>query len=310
MCIDCRGKLLQRQGSDIAVIESILVLAQTLGVVQRPVGSHKQIKVSGTVVRGKGGADRAAQGVGLEIGPENGAEGRNQLGAAGLHQITVGDILHQHQEFVAADTGHHIGGPEQPTDFFGTLGQHRVAYHMSVLVVDMLEVVQIDDHQHAIDAGGSIVQVLGYFFISGLLVQQLDTVTKSVTADMCVTETKPTEAQLVDLNFGWRVVKHVKSNAIAVVKDGHTLGVGAGQMNRVGSAEIALKQAQAAGFTEGLVLASDGFLPFDDTVAFAAQYGVTAIVQPGGSIRDDNVIETCNNKGIAMAFTKMRLFHH
>ena len=110
----------------------------------------------------------------------------------------------------------------------------------------------------------------------GLLVQQLDTVTKEVTADMCVTETKPTEAQLVDMNFGWRVVKHVKSNAIAVVKDGHTLGVGAGQMNRVGSAEIALKQAQAAGFTEGLVLASDGFLPFDDTVAFAAQYGVTA----------------------------------
>lgn len=144
----------------------------------------------------------------------------------------------------------------------------------------------------------------------GLLVQQLDTVTKSVTADMCVTETKPTEAQLVDLNFGWRVVKHVKSNAIAVVKDGHTLGVGAGQMNRVGSAEIALKQAQAAGFTEGLVLASDGFLPFDDTVAFAAQYGVTAIVQPGGSIRDEDSIKKANELGITMLFTGMRHFKH
>ena len=144
----------------------------------------------------------------------------------------------------------------------------------------------------------------------GLLVQQLDTVTKSVTADMCVTETKPTEAQLVDLNFGWRVVKHVKSNAIAVVKDGHTLGVGAGQMNRVGSAEIALKQAQAAGFTEGLVLASDGFLPFDDTVAFAAQYGVTAIVQPGGSIRDEDSIRKANELGITMLFTGMRHFKH
>ena len=144
----------------------------------------------------------------------------------------------------------------------------------------------------------------------GLLVQQLDTVTKEVTADMCVTDTKPTEAQIVDMNFGWRVVKHVKSNAIAVVKDGHTLGVGAGQMNRVGSAEIALKQAQAAGFTEGLVLASDGFLPFDDTVAFAAQYGVTAIVQPGGSIRDEDSIRKANELGITMLFTGMRHFKH
>ena len=144
----------------------------------------------------------------------------------------------------------------------------------------------------------------------GLLVQQLDTVTKEVTNDMCVTETKPTEAQLVDMNFGWRVVKHVKSNAIAVVKDGHTLGVGAGQMNRVGSAEIALKQAHAAGFTEGLVLASDGFLPFDDTVAFAAQYGVTAIVQPGGSIRDEDSIKKANELGITMLFTGMRHFKH
>ena len=144
----------------------------------------------------------------------------------------------------------------------------------------------------------------------GLLVQQLDTVTKAVTKDMCVTETKPTEAQLVDMNFGWRVVKHVKSNAIAVVKDGHTLGVGAGQMNRVGSAEIALKQAHAAGFTEGLVLASDGFLPFDDTVAFAAQYGVTAIVQPGGSIRDEDSIKKANELGITMLFTGMRHFKH
>ena len=144
----------------------------------------------------------------------------------------------------------------------------------------------------------------------GLLVQHLDTVTKAVVADMCVTETKPTEEQLVDLNFGWRVVKHVKSNAIVVVKDGHTLGVGAGQMNRVGSAEIALKQAQAAGFTEGLVLASDGFLPFDDTVALAAQYGVTAIVQPGGSIRDEDAIKKANELGITMLFTGMRHFKH
>ncbi|MBQ2373533.1 MAG: bifunctional phosphoribosylaminoimidazolecarboxamide formyltransferase/IMP cyclohydrolase [Alistipes sp.] len=144
----------------------------------------------------------------------------------------------------------------------------------------------------------------------GLLVQDLDKKTAEVTAEMCVTETKPTAEQVTDLNFGWRVVKHVKSNAIVVVKDGHTVGVGAGQMNRVGSAEIALKQAQAAGFTEGLVLASDGFFPFDDTVTLAAQYGVTAIVQPGGSVRDEDSVKKANECGITMLCTGMCHFKH
>ena len=144
----------------------------------------------------------------------------------------------------------------------------------------------------------------------GLLVQDLDKTTAEVTADMCVTEAKPSAEQVTDLNFGWRIVKHVKSNAIVVVKDGHTVGVGAGQMNRVGSAEIALKQAQAAGFTEGLVLASDGFFPFDDTVTLAAQYGVTAIVQPGGSVRDEDSIKKANECGITMLCTGMRHFKH
>ena len=144
----------------------------------------------------------------------------------------------------------------------------------------------------------------------GLLVQDLDKTTAEVTAEMCVTETKPTTDQVVDLNFGWRIVKHVKSNAIVVVKDGKTLGVGAGQMNRVGSAEIALKQAAAAGHTEGLVLASDGFFPFDDTVTLASQYGVTAIVQPGGSVRDEDSIKKANEYGITMLCTGMRHFKH
>ena len=144
----------------------------------------------------------------------------------------------------------------------------------------------------------------------GLLVQDLDKKTIEVNAEMCVTEVKPTAEQIIDLNFGWRIVKHVKSNAIVVVKDGKTLGVGAGQMNRVGSAEIALKQAQAAGFTEGLILASDGFFPFDDTVTLAAQYGVTAIVQPGGSVRDEDSIKKANECGITMVCTGMRHFKH
>ena len=89
----------------------------------------------------------------------------------------------------------------------------------------------------------------------------------------------------------------MKSNAIVVVKDGRTLGVGAGQMNRIGSAEIALKQAHAAGVTEGLVLASDGFFPFDDCVTLAAEYGVTAIVQPGGSVRDEDSVKKADEEG-------------
>ena len=144
----------------------------------------------------------------------------------------------------------------------------------------------------------------------GLLVQQLDTETKEVVADMCATERKPSAEELEDMNFGWRIVKHVKSNAIVVVKDGHTVGVGAGQMNRVGSAEIALKQAHAAGFTEGLVLASDGFFPFDDTVTLAEQYGVTALVQPGGSVRDEDSVKKANEFGMTMLMTGMRHFKH
>ena len=102
----------------------------------------------------------------------------------------------------------------------------------------------------------------------GMLVQQLDVAVEKIDAAMCVTKAKPTEAQLRDMDFGWRIVKHVKSNAIAVVRDGHTVGVGAGQMNRVGSAEIALKEAQAAGFTSGLVL---------ESVAKADELGITML---------------------------------
>ncbi len=144
----------------------------------------------------------------------------------------------------------------------------------------------------------------------GLLVQDADVTTRSVTADMCVTERKPAAEQLADLDFGWRIVKHVRSNAIVAVKDGRTLGVGAGQMNRIGSAAIALRQAREAGAAEGIVLASDGFFPFDDCVTLAAEYGVTAIVQPGGSVRDEDSVRKANEKGIAMMFTGERHFKH
>ena len=144
----------------------------------------------------------------------------------------------------------------------------------------------------------------------GLLVQELDTTTRTVTADMTVTEKQPTAQQLEDLDFGWHIVKHVKSNAIVVVKEGRTLGVGAGQMNRIGSAEIALRQARVAGHTAGLVLASDGVFPFDDCVTLAGEYGVTAIVQPGGSVRDEESVRKANELGITMLFTGERHFKH
>lgn len=144
----------------------------------------------------------------------------------------------------------------------------------------------------------------------GMLVQDSDTKCLDIKDEMTVTKLHANERLLADMDFGWKIVKHVKSNAIVVVKDGATLGVGAGQMNRVGSATIALEQAKGAGATEGLVLASDGFLPFDDTVEQAARYGVAAIVQPGGSIRDEDSIKKADEKGIVMLFTGMRHFKH
>lgn len=151
----------------------------------------------------------------------------------------------------------------------------------------------------------------------GMLVQDRDINTKPVSAEQCVTEAKPTAEQLADLEFAWKIVKHVKSNAIVVAKNGMTYGVGAGQMNRIGSAEIALKQAQATLkeegkdiMTEGLVLASDGFFPFNDCVALAAEYGIKAIVQPGGSIRDEDSVKLADEKGITMLFIGERHFKH
>ena len=151
----------------------------------------------------------------------------------------------------------------------------------------------------------------------GLLAQHQDTTTVALTKEMCVTETQPSDEQMTDLQFAWRIVKHVKSNAIVVVKNGRTYGVGAGQMNRVGSAGIALRQAEEALAAEGkdirkeeLVMGSDGFFPFGDSVESAAEYGIAAIVQPGGSVRDEESIVAANKHKIPMLFTGMRHFKH
>jgi len=123
-----------------------------------------------------------------------------------------------------------------------------------------------------------------------------------------VTDKKPDKEQIADLVFANRIAKWVKSNAIVIAKDGVTLGIGAGQMNRVGSAKIALEQAGER--AKGAVLASDAFFPFPDTVELAVQHGIEAIIQPGGSMKDEDIIKTCNELGVAMVFTGMRHFKH
>ena len=238
-----------------------------------------------------------------------------------------------------------------------------------------------------VDMSGQVTRQMSCVSVNGgLLVQNQDLSTCSLSLDQCVTEAKPTEEQMRDLEFTWKIVKHVKSNAIVVGRSGMVLGVGAGQMNRVGSTKIALEQASATLSAEGalggsdaslrsappfasltvpplnvprvavsspaeapsasgeakdsersdsgslrgtplnppggcrgvdgcggactLVLASDAFFPFDDCVTLAAEYGVKAIVQPGGSIRDEDSIKKCNELGIAMLFTGERHFKH
>jgi phosphoribosylaminoimidazolecarboxamide formyltransferase/IMP cyclohydrolase len=133
-----------------------------------------------------------------------------------------------------------------------------------------------------------------------------------------VTRRAPSDGEIADLRFGWRIAKYVKSNAIVYARDGATAGVGAGQMSRVDSARIAARKAEEAAATAGLpqslakggVCASDAFFPFADGLIAAAEAGVTAVIQPGGSMRDDEVIAAADERGLAMVFTGMRHFRH
>jgi len=142
----------------------------------------------------------------------------------------------------------------------------------------------------------------------GALVQDYDLKQLQDEEIRVVTERQPTAEELAQLKFAWKVVKHVKSNAIVLAKGNMTIGVGAGQMNRVGAAKIAIEQAGEN--AQGAVLASDAFFPMPDTVEAAAQAGVKAIIQPGGSVRDQESIDACNRFGITMIFTGTRHFKH
>ncbi|MBS8266214.1 bifunctional phosphoribosylaminoimidazolecarboxamide formyltransferase/IMP cyclohydrolase PurH [Mesobacillus boroniphilus] len=142
----------------------------------------------------------------------------------------------------------------------------------------------------------------------GLLVQEQDAYGFDDAEISVPTKREPTEAEWDALKLGWNVVKHVKSNAIVVANKDMTLGIGAGQMNRVGAAKIALEQAGVK--ADGAGLASDAFFPMDDTVEAAAKAGITAIIQPGGSVRDADSIKKADEYGIAMVFTGVRHFRH
>ena len=145
----------------------------------------------------------------------------------------------------------------------------------------------------------------------GLLIQDKDLTLLNSSDMKCVSSLSPTESQMNDLLFAWKVAKYVKSNAIVYAKDQMTIGVGAGQMSRVYSAKIAsIKAADENLEVKGSVMASDAFFPFRDGIDAAAQVGITAIIHPGGSMRDEEVISAANEHGIAMVFTGMRHFKH
>ena len=145
----------------------------------------------------------------------------------------------------------------------------------------------------------------------GLLVQDRDLGMISADDLTVVTKRQPTEAEIRDMLFTWKVAKMVKSNAIVYAKDGRTIGVGAGQMSRVNSARIAAIKAEHAGLSvEGSIMASDAFFPFRDGMDNAAKVGVSCVIQPGGSMRDDEVIAAADEYGMAMVFTGMRHFKH
>ncbi|MGG5338611.1 phosphoribosylaminoimidazolecarboxamide formyltransferase/IMP cyclohydrolase [Enterococcus pernyi] len=148
-----------------------------------------------------------------------------------------------------------------------------------------------------------MVSVLG-----GLLVQQDDRAMEEPESWTVVTDRQPTKEEQAAMAFAWKAVKHVKSNAIVVANQQQTLGIGAGQMNRVGSVKLAIEQAGAK--AETAALASDAYFPMDDSVEYAAKHGIKAIIQPGGSIKDQASIDMANKYGIAMVFTGVRHFRH
>jgi phosphoribosylaminoimidazolecarboxamide formyltransferase/IMP cyclohydrolase len=170
------------------------------------------------------------------------------------------------------------------------------------------EVLSAKPNVRVLVAGPLVRPLLSAKQVSGgILLQDTDAV-EDDSGYRVVTETRPSEQQMGDLLFAWRVARVVKSNAIVLAREGATVGVGAGQMSRVDSSEIAVMKAGER--SQGAAAASDAFFPFADGVETLAEAGIQAVIQPGGSVRDDDVIEAANRRGLAMVFTGRRHFLH
>jgi phosphoribosylaminoimidazolecarboxamide formyltransferase/IMP cyclohydrolase len=238
------------------------------------------------------------------------------------------DLLTAYKRALACDSVSAFGGIiacNRPLD-------EKTAAAISEIFSEVIIAPDIDDAARGILAAKKNLRVLltrtmpdphvpDHFFktvTGGILMQSRDNIVLNKPDLKCVTKRQPTEAEMRDLLFAFTVGKHVKSNTIVYAKDGATVGIGAGQMSRVDSARIAARKAEDAAKTMGLkepltrgsVAASDAFFPFADGLLVTAEAGVTAIIQPGGSVRDDEVIKAADEAGLAMVFTGIRHFYH
>jgi len=173
---------------------------------------------------------------------------------------------------------------------------------------EAMQVFRTRKNLRIVEFSGTMPKMMIRTALGGILIQERDLLAEDSSKWRVVSEKKPTSEQLKDLEFAWKVTKFVRSNGIVFAKDGKTVGIGAGQMSRVDSVELAIKKSE--GGVKGSVMASDGFFPFRDSIDIAHNAGVTAIVEPGGSIKDEEVITAANEHNLPLLFTQTRHFRH
>jgi phosphoribosylaminoimidazolecarboxamide formyltransferase/IMP cyclohydrolase len=173
---------------------------------------------------------------------------------------------------------------------------------------EALAILKTRKNLRVVEYHGDMSKMLIRNCLGGILMQDKDNLIEDTKNWKVMSSRQPTNEEMADLEFAWKVAKFVKSNAIVLAKDKVTLGIGAGQMSRVDSTEIAINKSQ--GKTQGAVMASDGFFPFRDSLDLTAKNGITAVVEPGGSINDKEVIEAATQHNIALLFTGIRHFRH
>lgn len=171
-----------------------------------------------------------------------------------------------------------------------------------------MQVFRTRKNLRIVEFSGTMAKMLIRTALGGILIQERDVLAEDSSKWQIVSQSKPTDEQIKDLVFAWKVAKFVRSNGIIFAKDGKTVGIGAGQMSRVDSVELAIKKSE--GKVKGSVMASDGFFPFRDSIDIAHNAGVTAVIEPGGSVRDEEVIKAANEHNLPLLFTRTRHFRH